>query len=232
MISVLIPAYNEALRVGETVATIRAILPNSQIIVIDDGSQDETYARAEEAGADVVFRQKQKGKGAALKRAFALSTGKVILLLDADVGGSAREAEKLLAPVLKGDADMTIALLPGSSGSGGGFGLVVGKARSAIRELTGREMQAPLSGQRAVRREVIEKCGGFAEGWGVEVALTVRALWKNYRVVEVPTEMTHRVTGRDWKGIWHRFQQYRSVGKTLSLLEREIPETSSLPAHR
>lgn len=231
MISILIPAHNEAERIGETVSTLRATLPDSQIVVVDDGSQDETYKQAEAAGADVVFRQRQRGKGAALNRALALSTGKILLLLDADIGTSAEEATKLLAPVLNNEADMTIALFPQTSGSGGGFGMVVGRARTMIREFTGREMQAPLSGQRAVMREVIERCGGFAEGWGVEVALTVRALWKNYRVLEIPTEMTHRVTGRDMKGIWHRFQQYRSVGRVLRALESEMPDTLHSP-HR
>ena len=127
---------------------------------------------------------------------------------------------------------MTIALFPSLTGSGGGFGLVVGRARVAIREFTGREMQSPLSGQRAVRREVIERCGGFAEGWGVEVALTVHALWKGYRVIEVPTQMSHRVTGRDARGVWHRFQQFRSVGRALRRLEREQPDTLRSPKKR
>jgi glycosyltransferase involved in cell wall biosynthesis len=225
MISVLIPAYNESERIAATIAAARTLPAVGEIIVVDDGSADDTATIAEQAGAEVVFRQKNQGKGAALQRAYRLSRGRVLLLLDADLGDSAREAAKLLEPVVTGTADMTIATFPKNPNKKGGVGLVVRLARNGIRQLTGRTMEAPLSGQRAVRREALEEIGGFADGWGAEVWLTVRALWAGQRVLEIPTEMTHRVTGRSPGDLWHRAQQYRAVGRVLRRLRRERPQT-------
>src|SRR5579884_2681143 len=76
MTSALIPAYNEAERIAATIAALRSIASQiglEEIVVVDDGSQDDTAARAEAAGADVVFRRANGGRGAALQAAFALS---------------------------------------------------------------------------------------------------------------------------------------------------------------
>ncbi len=214
-VSVLIPAYNEGERIGATIAAVRLIPDVTEIVVVDDGSSDDTAQRAETAGADVVLRQENRGKGAALQAGYLLSTGEILLLLDADLGDSASEATLLLEPVVRGAAGMTIATFPTGAGRGGGVGLVVRLARWGIRWLTGRTMTAPLSGQRALRRQLIADVDGFAAGWGAEVALTVGALRANYQVREVPTSMTHRVTGRNLTGILHRGSQFIAVARTL-----------------
>ena len=229
MISALIPAYNEAERIGATIAALRALPDVAQIIVIDDGSHDDTSRVAEAAGADVVLRQANAGKGAALQAGLELATFSVLLLLDADLGATAGEASLLIAPVLDGMTDMAIATFPVGAGKGGGVGLVVKLSRWGIRKLTGRTMAAPLSGQRAVRRDVVLDGGGFASGWGVEVALTVGALRQGYRVLEVPTAMTHRVTGRSLSAILHRGAQFAAAARVLLRLWRSpVPA----PAHK
>ena len=232
MISVLIPAYNEADRIADTLAAVRSFAEEMhirEIVVVDDGSTDETSERAQAAGADVVFRQQNSGKGAALNRALALAQGDILLLLDADLGASASEAMRLLAPVVSGAADMSIATFPKNPRKGGGVGLVVRLARWGIHRLTGQTMQAPLSGQRAVRRQVLEDTGGFAEGWGVEVALTVSALQNGYRVLEIPTQMSHRVTGRSPAAILHRAQQFVAALRVLLRLGVLHPKSASTP---
>jgi glucosyl-3-phosphoglycerate synthase len=232
MISVLIPAYNEADRITDTLKAVQSFTAEmhiQEIIVVDDGSTDDTSARAQAAGADVVFRQTNSGKGAALNRALALAQGNVLLLLDADLGASATEAIRLLGPVVSGAADMTIATFPRKPGTGGGVGLVVRLARWGIHRLTGQTMQAPLSGQRAVRRQVLEDMGGFAEGWGVEVALTVSALKNGYRVLEIPTQMSHRVTGRSPGAILHRARQFVAALRVLLRLGVLHPKSPSNP---
>lgn len=218
----MIPAYNEAERIGATLRALKQLsLPQPyEVIVIDDGSVDETARIAREQGADRILTQPNKGKGAALNFGFMESKGDLLLLLDADIGTTAAEALKLLQPVLEDKADMTIATFPIRKNKGGGFGFVVGLARWGIRKYTGRAMSAPLSGQRALKRAVVEQCGGFAEHWGVEIALTILALRNGFRVEEVPTEMTHRVTGRKLKDILHRIAQFRSVAMTLLRLPK------------
>ena len=137
------------------------------------------------------------------------------VILDADLAESASEGQRLIEPIRDGSADMTVANFTTSSGKGGGMGMVVRLARWGILRLTGRRMQTPLSGQRAVRRDVIACVGGFEAGWGAEVALTVNALRLGYRVQEVDTTMTHRVTGRTLAAIRHRTRQFLAVVRVL-----------------
>jgi hypothetical protein len=143
----------------------------------------------------------------------------IVLLLDGDLGASACEAESLLKPVVDGLADMTIGVLPKPLGSGG-FGVVKDLARGAIRDWGGGyDAQAPLSGQRALTWECLQATLPFAEGYGVEVALTIRALQQDFRVLEVMVDMQHRATGRDLSGFLHRARQYLDVRRTLKKLD-------------
>ena len=167
----------------------------AHIVVVDDGSTDATAARAREAGADQVITQTNAGKGAALTAAFraARDQADIFLLLDADLGASAAECIKLLPPLWNDQADMTIGLLPpdpafAATGRRGGVGLVVRLARWGIARRTGRTFAQPLSGQRAVRKAVLDAAlpeGRFAGGFGVEVGLTLGALAAGFRVEEV-----------------------------------------------
>ncbi len=233
--SALIPAYNEADVIASTVAAALAIPGVDEVIVGDDGSTDRTAEVARRAGAHKVVRlEKNLGKGGALDAIRSHASGEVLLLLDADLGPSAKEGGKLLAPVLAGDADMAVGILcaaeaiEGADGAptlkprSGGFGLVVKTARLGIKALGGQRMAAPLAGPRAVRRDIVEKAGGFQSRFGVEVALTIDALRMGRQVIEVPVCMVHRASGRDFRGFVHRGGQLIDVLRTLGakLLKR------------
>src|SRR5690606_9377192 len=205
LVSVVIPAFNEAGPLPATLAAVAALGPD-EVIVVDDGSSDGTGAAAAKRGAAVVRLPFNMGKGAALTAGVRASRGEVLLFLDADLGASASEAAKLLHPVLAGRADMAVGAFPRGARPSG-FGLVQGVARLAVRGLTGLEMASPLSGQRAVRRAVLERIGPLARGFGVDAALTVDAARAGFRVVEVPVDMRHRRTGRDAAGFLHRGRQ-------------------------
>ena len=214
-IAVIIPAYNEADRVGDTVRAAGAIPGVTQVIVVDDGSTDGTAEAARGAWAHRIVRlDRNRGKGSALNAGWRESIEGVLLFLDADLGTSAREGSKLIEPVVSGAADMTVALFP-RTGKGGGMGLAVGLARWGIRMLTGYEADAPLSGQRCIRRELLESVGGFEKAFGAETALTIDAIRAGFCVVEIETTMGHRVTGRDAASILHRARQFRDIARTL-----------------
>lgn len=218
--TLLIPAHNEADRVVETLQGVRSALrslalDHAQILVIDDGSSDRTAQAAWEGGAtDVIRLEVRHGKGGALNAGLRQARGQLIVTVDADLGASAVEVAKLIPPVRDGRADMTIAAFP-AAGRSGGFGCVVNLARWGIRRATGQEVSAPLSGQRAMRRELLQAVGGFAEGFGVETSLTLDALRRGYRVEVVPTEMRHRALGRTAAGFLHRGRQLLDVARVL-----------------
>lgn len=211
----LIPAFNEEKYIGATVASLAALPEVNEIVVVDDASSDRTAELAAAAGARVIKIPKNSGKGAALNRGSAEIDAGVIMLLDGDLGEAAGEARWLLEPVLAGQADMTVAQFPPPRRKGG-FGLVKGLARIGIKFYTGLEMQSPLSGQRVMTRQVMEKLLPFASGYGVEVGLTIKAARAGFKVLEVPVQMTHAETGRDLKGFWHRGRQFCHVARVLA----------------
>lgn len=219
----LVPAFNEGSRIAATVAAARTIPGLDRVLVIDDASTDDTAAVARAAGAEVLALSRNSGKGAALDAGLATvaADADVLLLLDGDLAQSAAQGAKLLPPVLEDRADMTVATFPRPTGKAG-FGLVKGLARWGIARLGGGFVaEAPLSGQRALSRRAWETVTPFAFGYGVEVALTVRALRAGLRVAEVPTTMTHAATGRDFAGFAHRGRQFAHVARALARLARE-----------
>lgn len=224
-VCVLVPTYNEAERIGLTLASLRARPEIGKIVVLDDGSTDGTADIARASGMARVLTSQNGGKGAALTAAYAAARdgADIFLLLDADLGASAGEAVKLLPPILAGDADMTVGLLPpdpvfAATGQSGGHGFVVRLARQGIERRTHQVFRQPLSGQRAVRKSVLDALGGrFAPGFGVEVDLTIRALEAGFRVAEVETEFRHHVTGGDWPSLKHRARQLRDVARIVFL---------------
>lgn len=213
-VSVLIPAHNEEKFIYSTVSACLLIPGVAQVVVVDDASTDGTGPAAAAAGAFVIRLDSNLGKGGALNRGAWALTGDYIMLLDADLGACAREARGLLAPLEEGRADMTVAVFP-PTGLKSGFGLVKGLASMGIKYFTGLKLNAPLSGQRAFKRDCFFRVLPFARGYGVEVALTIKAAKLGLKIKEVPLNLSHRVTGRSISGFWHRGRQFFHI---LSLL--------------
>ncbi|MGM0502634.1 MAG: glycosyltransferase family 2 protein, partial [Bacillota bacterium] len=108
-VSVLIPAFNEEQQIKETIDTLYKIKAVKEILVIDDASTDSTYQQALKTKAEVFTLPYNQGKGAALNYGLKKVKEDIILLIDADLGESALEAQKLLYPIFNGQAEMTIA---------------------------------------------------------------------------------------------------------------------------
>jgi hypothetical protein len=135
----------------------------------------------------------------------------VIVLCDGDLGESARELRALAAPVRDGALDLAIARFQVKVG--GGFGLAVGFSRWATRRLAGLELAAPISGQRALRGELLAVVVPFAAGFGMETAMNVDAARAGFRVGEVELDLAHRATGRTLRGFLHRARQLRDFAR-------------------
>jgi len=208
----MIPAFNEENLIDATVESLKRAGRSMRIIVVDDGSSDNTGEIARKAGAEVIGFPRNRGKGTALREALRkveIDRYDAISFIDADVGGTASEIDKLLVPVVEGKADMSIGILPAPSRKGG-FGLVKNLASWGITKLTGYATRAPLSGQRVLSSALLKEVV-ITNGFGMEVGLTIDALWKGYRVVEVPVAMSHAATGRNWRGFIHRGKQFAAV---------------------
>ncbi|NSW84354.1 MAG: glycosyltransferase family 2 protein [Syntrophothermus sp.] len=212
-VTVVIPAYNEETRIGSTVRAVRESGFADQILVMDDGSQDKTAVIARGEGAEVIELKPNRGKGEALNRAVPHIKGDIVLFLDADLGDSARQGQLLVKPILEGEADITIARFPPPKKKGG-FGLVKGLAAWGLKR-AGMEAREPLSGQRAMSKTVLMDLLPFSPGFGVELGMSLRALARGYRLLEVDTTMTHAETGRDVKGFVHRGRQFWDVLKVI-----------------
>lgn len=220
-VAVVIPAKDEAERIGATVASARAIPGVRAVVVVDDGSSDATGQAARDAGALVVRHSRNRGKAAAMETGADVVAGRVpgaaLLFLDADLGDTAANTVALTEPVLAGEADMTIAVLPRQKTAGGGRGLVVNLSRKGIQNATGWTATQPLSGMRCLTPEAFAAARPLAHGWGVETALTIDLLRQGFRVLEVPCELHHRVTGADLRAQLHRARQYRDVARALTV---------------
>lgn len=213
-ITIVIPAYNEEDRIAATIQAIKSLPVETEIMVVNDGSTDATSQRAREQGVKVLDIKPNRGKGGAMNAAVPLLDTDIVAFVDGDLGASAAEAYKILKPVIDGQCDLCIAAFPPPAKKGG-FGLVKGTAARAIRKAGKVDVTAPLSGQRAMTREVLLAVTPFEEAYGVELGMSIKALRKGFRLMEVPTTMSHNETGRDLRGFIHRGKQFMDVLRVI-----------------
>jgi len=213
--AVIVTAFNEADRLPATLQALAAAFPGARVLVADDGSGDGSAEVAAAHGAEVVRSERNVGKGGvatlAAQRLLPLAQGPeprpVILLCDGDLAASADALKLLVEEVRSGRADLAVAAF--ARRVGGGFGWALGFARWAIRRRCGYEAGAPISGQRALRADVLPAVVPFAPRFGMEVGMTIDAVRAGFRVEEVELPLAHRATGRTLRGFLHRGRQLR-----------------------
>jgi glycosyltransferase involved in cell wall biosynthesis len=234
-VAVIIPAYNEADRVGATVAAAATLPDVDVVVVVDDGSRDGTARVASEAGASVLRHARNRGKAAAMEtgsEAVRLLDQREkdqrekdqreprdgprhLLFLDADLGATAAAAGPLITPIAEGTADLAIAVFANLV-KGGGRGFVTGLSAAGIRRATGWTPAQPLNGQRCLTRAALDAARPLAHGFGVETAMTIDLKRKGLRVTEVEVDLAHRVTGTDLQSQLHRARQFADVAWALA----------------
>ncbi|GAA4427999.1 hypothetical protein GCM10023169_28630 [Georgenia halophila] len=214
----MIPAKDEAQAIAATVRAARAIPHVDLVLVVDDGSDDDTQHVARRAGAVVVRHSVNRGKASAMETGASVvamrdvegAAPRLLLFVDADLGETAVATAPLVPPVVGGQAECTIAVLPPQPGAGG-RGIVTGLARKAIEKATGWTATQPLSGQRCLTRAAFDAATPLARGWGVETGMTIDLLVAGFTVQEVPCDLRHRPSTNDLAGQLHRGAQYRDV---------------------
>jgi glycosyltransferase involved in cell wall biosynthesis len=214
---VIVAAHNEADRLPDTLAALREAFPAAELVVADDASTDATPHVALQAGARLVRSARNVGKGGAntLAAETVLSSAgghdaPLFVLCDGDLGASARHLSGLTAAVRAGECDLAIAVF--ARKVGGGVGAAVGFARWATRRRAGIELRAPISGQRAMRPEVLQAVVPFAPRYGMETGMNIDAARAGFRLGQVELDLEHRATGRTLRGFVHRFRQLRDFG--------------------
>lgn len=217
VVSVIIPAFNEEMRIVNTLLAVKHIPFVSKIYVVDDGSMDQTIERVLSIdGVLLIVNDENKGKGYALKKGVesAIEQSDIIVFLDADLEESAKEAFKLIEPIINNVADVTIAKFPPSKKKGG-FGLVKGLAKYVVYFYTGVKLSTVLSGQRAFKKSVLETIELDYEGYAVELGMTIDIIKKGFTIKEIEVEMFHNETERNIVGFIHRGKQFYHLLKSL-----------------
>ncbi|MCD8510107.1 MAG: glycosyltransferase family 2 protein [Bacillus sp. (in: Bacteria)] len=213
-VDILIPAYNEEDVLGETLKALESFKWIGKIIVIDDGSSDRTREVAAQFSCKLIHHHCNKGKMMAVMNGLKMIESDWVMLIDADLQESASEAWKLLEPLEKKRADMTVATI--NTNYKKGFGFVKRRARKIVFKETGVLLNSPLSGQRAFHKRWIPKITtSKGIGYGLELYLNLIFLSNGGIIEEVETKMTHRATGKDLKGFYHRAKQWMDMELTL-----------------
>jgi glycosyltransferase involved in cell wall biosynthesis len=216
---VIVAARDEEDRITATLDGLRQAFPGARVVVADDRSRDATSVLAAQAGAELssggtLGHGHGRGKGGAMTAAARLvlegmtpPVRATFVLCDGDLGASAAKLGSLAEAVESSECDLAVASF--ARREGGGFGIAVGFARWAIRNLTGLTLTAPISGQRAMHGDLLLRVLPFAPGFGMETAMTVDAVRAGARVEEIELDLEHRATGRTARGFLHRARQLR-----------------------
>ena len=221
-VAVVIPCHDEAASIASVVSKFRAELPDAEIIVVDNASNDETAAVAREAGARVV-NETRLGKGFALLTGFAAaSRADYCVMVDGDNTYPADEVTNLIDAAENGAADVVIgtrldsehpgAFRPGHS-LGNRFFIWL------VRFLFGIKTRDLFSGYRVLSRRFLDIAPLIATGFDVEAELAVQARMNGFRVIEIPVE--YRARGEDSNSKLRTIKDGYHILRSIMILFRD-----------
>ncbi|MBA2355823.1 MAG: glycosyltransferase family 2 protein [Acidobacteria bacterium] len=190
-VSILIPAYNEGPIVGDVIRTLLAVGPWHEILLVDDGSSDDTAAAAEAAGARVLRHPYNKGNGAAVKTGIRAATGDYIMVIDGDGQHRPDDAQRLVA--LLGEYDLVVGARAGHTQATGVRRAGNGLLNAFATYMTGRVIPDLTSGFRGARRELLrEFLYLIPNGFSTPTTTTLAFIKAGYSVLFVPIEARQR----------------------------------------
>ena len=190
-VSIVIPAMNEADAIGTVVASLRAAAPWREVLVVDDGSTDETSARARSAGACVVRHPYNKGNGAAVKTGIRRANGDFVLIIDADGQHPPEDAQRLAARL--GEFDLVIGARSGSTQATVARRLGNALLNRLASYLTSRPIADLTSGFRGARTECLrEFIHLLPNGFSTPTTTTLAFIKAGYNVAFEPVDARQR----------------------------------------
>lgn len=222
-IAVLLPCYNEAAAIGQTVAEFKSALPDAEIYVYDNNSTDETAIVARRAGA-IVRRERIQGKGAVVRRMFADVEADVYVMADGDATYDASAAPGLIAHLLEEKADMIVGSrvseVQESYRRGHRFGNAV--LTGMLARLFGRSFTDILSGYRVFSRRFVKSFPSLSAGFEIETEISVHALELKMPCSEIETRYFARPEGSSSKLSTYK-DGWRILTTILTLYRIERP---------
>ena len=194
-LSIIIPAKNEAASIGEVVSAARALYPRAEILVVDDGSDDETASQAEQSGATVIRHPISLGNGAAVKNGARAATGDTLVLMDGDGQHQPKDIGALLAK-LDESFDMAIGARDSSSHAGVHRLAANGLYNVFASMISGHRIPDLTSGFRAVRADYFKRfLYLLPNGFSYPTTITMAFLRSGFPVTFVPI-MALKRTGK------------------------------------
>jgi glycosyltransferase involved in cell wall biosynthesis len=210
-VTIVIPCFNEAQTIETVIDSVLAsALGNMEVIIVDDASTDGTRdilrSRIEPRVAKVIYHEKNRGKGAALRTGFAEATGDIVLIQDADLEYDPRDYSKLLAPILENKADVVY----GSRFAGGESHRVFYFWHSVLNKLltllsnmlTDLNLSDMEVCYKAFRRSVLEKISIEEDRFGFEPEITAKVAKLKLRIFEVGISYAGRTYAEGKKIGW------------------------------
>lgn len=208
----VVPLYNECQYAMSTINSLLKVKTIDAVVAVDDGSKDNTWEIINSIeGITAVRHYKNLGKARAVLDGIRSRTAKVYVFVDGDLGQSAANIGPIIDEVLNDRCDICIADFRERKGTGG-FGILKGFSKFAVRFITGNDFPCPLSGIRAVKHVVIDDDRvKLYKGYGMEVGMLIDAMLAGYRINCIYVDLEHRFTYMNFKGCIHRARQFVDV---------------------
>jgi glycosyltransferase involved in cell wall biosynthesis len=196
LISVIIPAFNEEQTLSNVVYNAKKTLERMghayEIIVVDDGSTDQTHKIAFEEDVIIIRNRRNQGKGCALKAGLHSCRGDIIVTMDADGSHQPHELPELIRPIVKNQSDMIIgSRFKGRLENGAirRMNMIGNRLFNAvIFMLSGKLLTDTQSGYRAFSRRALSNLNVNSTGYEIESEITVELILKGFRIEEVPID--------------------------------------------
>ena len=191
-LSIVVPAKNEAASIGDVVSVATSEIPDAEIIVVDDGSTDETARLAQAAGARVIQHPESLGNGASVKTGARAAQGDILVFLDGDGQHDPRHIKRLLARLDEG-YEMAVGARDSGSHASVGRLFANGMYNALASQLSGREVTDLTSGFRAVRATLFKRfLYLLPNGFSYPTTITMAFLRSGYPVCFEPIKVNGR----------------------------------------